>query len=92
MVLQRWQREGATGRDVFVALDGAYHGDTFGAMSIGDPDPFFLPFQRHCFLARRVAADLNAMRTLLDELGDSAREMLGRLRETLGLRLKVAAA
>ena len=72
MVLQRWQREGATGRDVFVALDGAYHGDTFGAMSIGDPDPFFLPFQRHCFLARRVAADLNAMRTLLDELGDSA--------------------
>ena len=37
MALQYWQSRGAP-RSRFVALRGGYHGDTFGAMSVTDPD------------------------------------------------------
>ncbi|WP_448519481.1 adenosylmethionine--8-amino-7-oxononanoate transaminase [Rhodoflexus sp.] len=32
-----------------IAIDGAYHGDTFGAMSVGDRSPFNAPFQPYLF-------------------------------------------
>lgn len=35
MALQFWQMEGAPGRKCFLAFDGAYHGDTLGAASLG---------------------------------------------------------
>ena len=35
------RRRGDDQRRLFVALDEAYHGDTFGAMAVGAPDPFF---------------------------------------------------
>jgi adenosylmethionine-8-amino-7-oxononanoate aminotransferase len=34
-----------------IAIDGAYHGDTFGAMSVGDRSPFNAPFQPYLFEA-----------------------------------------
>lgn len=72
MVVQRWHKRGEDERTVFVALEGAYHGDTFGAMSIGDPDPFFVPFGALCFEARRTRPELDAVRTVLEELGPRA--------------------
>ncbi len=33
---QSWRNRGVTGRTLFAALEGAYHGDTFGALSVGD--------------------------------------------------------
>jgi len=37
MALQFWRNQGITSRRKFLAFKGAYHGDTTGAMSIGDP-------------------------------------------------------
>jgi adenosylmethionine-8-amino-7-oxononanoate aminotransferase len=70
MVRQVWVHSGEEQRRVFVALEGAYHGDTFGAMAVGDPDPFFLPFSPMLFEARRAPADIGALRTVFEELGD----------------------
>jgi len=70
MVVQSWLHRGEPARRVFVALEGGYHGDTFGAMAVGDPDPFFLPFQEMLFEVRRVPADASALRAALAELGD----------------------
>jgi adenosylmethionine---8-amino-7-oxononanoate aminotransferase len=54
---QTGRREART----FIALEGGYHGDTFGAMSVGDPDPWFRPFAGHLFDVRRVALDVAAV-------------------------------
>jgi adenosylmethionine-8-amino-7-oxononanoate aminotransferase len=70
MARQVWVHAGEDQRRIFVALEGAYHGDTFGAMAVGDPDPFFLPFGPMLFEARRVPADAAALRAVFEELGD----------------------
>jgi len=71
IVIQWWQKKAEPERRIFIALEGAYHGDTFGAMSIGDPDPFFEPFAKFCFETRRVAPDAEAIAALCDELGSA---------------------
>ncbi|MFT6079754.1 MAG: adenosylmethionine-8-amino-7-oxononanoate aminotransferase [Planctomycetota bacterium] len=72
MVLQSWVHREQSQRRVFVALDGAYHGDTFGAMAAGDPDPFFHPFESMMFEVRRVPTNAEALAQALDELDDRA--------------------
>lgn len=42
---QYWQQNGATKRTRFLSLPGAYHGDTFGAMSVGAVDEFLEVFE-----------------------------------------------
>jgi adenosylmethionine-8-amino-7-oxononanoate transaminase len=44
MAHQYWQHRGETGREIFVHLDNAYHGDTVGAMSVGGIDLFHKTF------------------------------------------------
>jgi adenosylmethionine-8-amino-7-oxononanoate aminotransferase len=44
LALQLWQQEGRPRRNRFVALDGAYHGDTIGAASLGGVEVFRRPF------------------------------------------------
>jgi adenosylmethionine-8-amino-7-oxononanoate aminotransferase len=41
---QGWRQSGKPGKTRFVALDGAYHGDTIGAVSLGGVDVFRRPF------------------------------------------------
>ncbi len=41
---QGWQQLGRPGKTRFVALDGAYHGDTVGAVSLGGVEVFRRPF------------------------------------------------
>jgi adenosylmethionine---8-amino-7-oxononanoate aminotransferase len=48
MVLQFWFNKNET-RNRIVALEGAYHGDTFGAMSIGQRGYFNKPFEHFFF-------------------------------------------
>jgi adenosylmethionine-8-amino-7-oxononanoate aminotransferase len=48
MVFQYWDNKN-TPKKRIVALDGAYHGDTFGAMSVSQRDTFNKPFESFFF-------------------------------------------
>jgi adenosylmethionine-8-amino-7-oxononanoate aminotransferase len=72
MAYQRWCHLGEAQRTTFVALEGAYHGDTFGAMSVGDPDPFFRAFGPLLFSVRRVPPDAAALESALESLAEHA--------------------
>jgi adenosylmethionine---8-amino-7-oxononanoate aminotransferase len=77
MALQYWQAAGRPAKSRLLALRGGYHGDTFGAMAVCDPETgmhrLFTPvLPRHLFAPRPVgrfgatatAADLAALRDL----------------------------
>ncbi len=69
---QSWVHRGEPERRVFVALDGAYHGDTFGAMSVGEREPFFSAFEPLLFEVRHAAPDAGAIEAALSDLGPRA--------------------
>jgi adenosylmethionine-8-amino-7-oxononanoate aminotransferase len=45
MAFQGWRNRGERRRTLFLAFEGAYHGDTFGAMSVGRSSGFYGPFE-----------------------------------------------
>lgn len=49
MSIQYWWNKGETGRKKILAFRNAYHGDTFGAMSVSDRSVFTLAFHDHLF-------------------------------------------
>jgi adenosylmethionine-8-amino-7-oxononanoate aminotransferase len=49
MAMQYWHNKGIQTKTKIIALEGAYHGDTFGAMSVGARDVFNLAFNRYLF-------------------------------------------
>ncbi|MES2731047.1 MAG: adenosylmethionine--8-amino-7-oxononanoate transaminase [Bacteroidota bacterium] len=48
MAFQYWYNQGIQKKKV-IAISGSYHGDTFGAMSVGDRSPFNAPFAPFLF-------------------------------------------
>jgi adenosylmethionine-8-amino-7-oxononanoate aminotransferase len=48
MALQFWYNQGVV-KNRIIAINGAYHGDTFGAMSVSGRDAFTQPFQQQLF-------------------------------------------
>ena len=56
MAFQYWQQNGRPERSRFLALPGAYHGDTLGAMSLGAVDEFSAVFRPLLFDVQRPAA------------------------------------
>lgn len=62
-------RRGEQGRRLFVALEGGYHGDTFGAMAVGDPSPFFREFGPLLFEVEHVPADADALTDVFERRG-----------------------
>ena len=48
MAMQFWYNKGLEKKRI-IALDGAYHGDTFGAMSVGERSEFTTPFMPYLF-------------------------------------------
>ena len=48
MALQYWDNSGKPKKQL-IALEGAYHGDTFGSMSVSGRDAFTRPFRQHLF-------------------------------------------
>jgi len=48
MTFQYWYNQGIDRKKV-IAFNGAYHGDTFGSMSVGDRGPFSAPFSPFLF-------------------------------------------
>jgi adenosylmethionine-8-amino-7-oxononanoate aminotransferase len=49
-----WQLRGEHGRDLFVSLAEAYHGDTVGAMSVGYSELFDWPYRRLLFPCLKI--------------------------------------
>ena len=56
MAVGYWHHSGQPQRDVFIAIEGAYHGDTTGSMSVGYSDLFHRPFRSMVFHTEFVAA------------------------------------
>jgi len=48
MAIQYWHNKGEQKKKI-IALDGAYHGDTFGAMAVGERSIFTAPFVDYLF-------------------------------------------
>ena len=55
---QYWQLSGQPRKAEVVAMQHAYHGDTFGAMSVGDCGDFQARFGRWCFPVHRFSAPI----------------------------------
>lgn len=72
VALQSFAQRGEPQRTVFVALEGGYHGDTFGAMAAGDPDPFFERFRSLLFRVERARVEEGDVARALTELGTRA--------------------
>lgn len=79
MSVQQWRQRGEDRRRIFVALDHAYHGDTFGAMAAGGDPVFRGAFAGLlCEVLRtpvpaseaEVGAAVAALEQLLDRAGD----------------------
>ncbi len=49
MALQYWHNKNITHKTKIIAFENAYHGDTFGAMSVSGKSAFNKPFQDHLF-------------------------------------------
>jgi adenosylmethionine---8-amino-7-oxononanoate aminotransferase len=49
LAMQYWHNQGITIKNKIIALEGAYHGDTFGSMSVGARDSFNIPFEPYLF-------------------------------------------
>lgn len=89
---QYWVNRGARGRKTFLAFDGAYHGDTVGAMSVGRGSGFFDAYADLMFsvdvapypftwdgdaeVEAREAAALTALDAKLDAHGDTIAAMI----------------
>ncbi|MEA2692754.1 MAG: adenosylmethionine---8-amino-7-oxononanoate aminotransferase [Acidobacteriota bacterium] len=62
MAWQLWKNRGEEGRDLFVAFDDAYHGDTFGAMAASGTGIFHDRFSQLLFAVRRARTPVSAAR------------------------------
>ncbi len=51
---QYWHNRGESARQMFIALDHAYHGDTVGAMSVSERSNFTAPFEPFLFTVKRA--------------------------------------
>ncbi|MEO6121740.1 MAG: adenosylmethionine--8-amino-7-oxononanoate transaminase, partial [Acidimicrobiales bacterium] len=54
LAVQFWANQGIAGRTEFLAFGGAYHGDTIGALSLGDDHPGTAAFSELRFPVRRA--------------------------------------
>lgn len=79
MAIQQWRQRGEPRRRIFVGLEHAYHGDTFGAMAAGGDPVFHGAFASLlCEVLRapvpacesEVAGALAALEAILDRAGD----------------------
>lgn len=53
MAIQFWSNTGSPKKNI-IAFENAYHGDTFGAMSLSESDAFTKPFQPYLFPIKRI--------------------------------------
>ncbi len=79
IALQYWRNCGKPQKKQFISLKRAYHGDTFGAMSVSDSEegmhhlysPFFNAYSIHNPAQNNLQESLNQLETCLDSNGHS---------------------
>jgi adenosylmethionine---8-amino-7-oxononanoate aminotransferase len=91
--LQYWRNHGRP-RRLVAALDNAYHGDTFGAMSVSAAGVFTEPFAEHLFEVARLpdpgsGDTLAALERLIEERGSELAAVIvePRLQGAGGMRM-----
>lgn len=67
MAYQFWCHRGEPGRTLFVGFEHGYHGDTFGAMSVGRDPVFFGRFEPLLFRVAQSPLDADALGDLLNQ-------------------------
>ncbi|MEE9219785.1 MAG: adenosylmethionine--8-amino-7-oxononanoate transaminase [Acidobacteriota bacterium] len=92
MAFQYWSNCGRAGKRRFVALEHAYHGDTVGAMSVGDPADFSGTFSDLLFPVARVHTASCHHCPLGLERRSCSIDCLEQLRELLSARSEEIAA
>ena len=70
MAYQFWCHRDEPQRTLFVGFDGAYHGDTFGAMSVGRDPLFFGLFEPLLFRAENIPVSAARLDELLSQVGE----------------------
>lgn len=55
MSYQYWRNLGSADRTIFLSFQGGYHGDTFGAMSVGAASSYHTPFEKLFFKVLSIA-------------------------------------
>ena len=74
---QAHRRSGQPSRTTFIALEGGFHGDTFGAMSASDPVPFFEEFDAFLFHVVRVPPEEEALAEAFKDLEGRVAAFIG---------------
>ena len=54
-----WYHQKGSSRDTIIALENSYHGDTHGAMSVGERGVFTRPYHQHLFPVERLTLTIN---------------------------------
>jgi adenosylmethionine-8-amino-7-oxononanoate aminotransferase len=65
LAYQFWCHRGEPGRTLFVGFENGYHGDTFGAMSVGRDPTFFGRFEPLLFRAVQAPVSADALAAVL---------------------------
>lgn len=86
MAYQYWRQKGEPRREVYLHLDGAYHGDTVGAMSVGGIDLFNKTFDGLLFESEVTPAP-RVYRSVAGQDSDTVRDYcLGEMEKVLQKR------
>lgn len=93
MAFQYWKHKGTKGKNTFISLSNAYHGDTIGAVSVGGIDIFHEAFGPLLFKTYRLPSPY-CYRCELDKINpDCKMACLNRMEEILKAHSdKIAAA
>lgn len=89
MAIQYWQAKGNAQKQRFISLRHGYHGDTFGAMSVCDPETgmhslFSEAMPKHIFVEQPqcrfdetcTEADITPLKQALDEFGENVAALI----------------
>jgi adenosylmethionine-8-amino-7-oxononanoate aminotransferase len=75
MALQYWHNKGIPNKTKIIAFENAYHGDTFGSMSVGAKSTFNAAFQQHLFEVFHIPTpNKNNIEAVKKQLADLAKD------------------
>lgn len=83
MAFQFWKHKGISGKNSFLSLHNAYHGDTLGAVSVGGIDLFHDAFRPLLFRTFRAPSPYCYRCELGREYGSCGLACVGKMEETL---------